>query len=308
MTLEVAGIRLELLHLPGETPDQIGIWWADKRAVMVGDNFYWALPNLYTLRGTSYRDLAAWARSLETLRDLGADFIVPSHNRPLAGAVTVATALESTRDAVRYLHDQGIRAIAAGATPDEMVHEIALPPHLAEAAWLQPFYGRTDWALRALFAGTLGWFDGDAAHIAPLPPAEQATLWVEAAGGAEALKGRAAEKLAAGEAQAAIELIGPVLRLSPTTRRRAACGCVRCGLGHAANRTPTPAIGTSPRRANWRPAVFSPSRRSPVPNRWRSCRCRWSSRRSARIWTAPPPGISKPRSAGISATPTNAGC
>ncbi len=36
------------------------------------------------------------------------------------------------RDAVQYVHDQTIRHMNKGLTPDELVHGVRLPPHLAE--------------------------------------------------------------------------------------------------------------------------------------------------------------------------------
>jgi alkyl sulfatase BDS1-like metallo-beta-lactamase superfamily hydrolase len=32
-----------------------------------------------------------------------------------------------------------------GVTPDELAEQIKLPPHLAEAPYLQPFYGNVSW-------------------------------------------------------------------------------------------------------------------------------------------------------------------
>ena len=57
LKLNIAGIQLELFHAPGETDDQIFVWLPEFNALMPGDNFYETFPNLYTLRGTSHRDV-----------------------------------------------------------------------------------------------------------------------------------------------------------------------------------------------------------------------------------------------------------
>ena len=57
LKLTIGGIKVELYHAPGETNDQIFVWLPEKRALFPGDNFYKTFPNLYTIRGTPYRDL-----------------------------------------------------------------------------------------------------------------------------------------------------------------------------------------------------------------------------------------------------------
>ena len=51
----VKGVKLVLYHAPGETNDQIIVWWPQKRMIFPADNIYKAFPNLYAIRGTSAR-------------------------------------------------------------------------------------------------------------------------------------------------------------------------------------------------------------------------------------------------------------
>ena len=46
MTINLAGLELELIHAPGETNDQIIIWYNDKKTLFPADNIYKAFPNL----------------------------------------------------------------------------------------------------------------------------------------------------------------------------------------------------------------------------------------------------------------------
>ena len=55
--LEIAGMKLVLMHAPGETPDQTIIWLPEKKVLLPADNFYKSFPNLYAIRGTAYRDV-----------------------------------------------------------------------------------------------------------------------------------------------------------------------------------------------------------------------------------------------------------
>jgi len=174
MEATVAGIRFKLVHAPGETPDQLLVWLPDHKAVLAGDNIYESFPNLYTIRGTAYRDVMAWVGSLDKMRDLEPEILVPSHTRPIVGAAKVAKTLTAYRDAIQYVHDQTIRGINKGMTADALAETIHLPKHLADHPWLQEFYGKVDWSVRAIFDGHLGWFSGDAVDLEPLPRREKA--------------------------------------------------------------------------------------------------------------------------------------
>jgi len=215
LTDTVAGIEFELVHAPGETDDQIFMWLPRERVLLCGDNFYWAFPNLYTIRGTPYRSLQQWYRSIDKIRDRRPECLVPSHTRPVIGAERIETVLRDYRDAIQFVHDQAIRGINQGMTPDELAEFIELPPHLADAPYLQPFYGTVAWSVRSVFAGELGWFDGDSAHLNPLARTEKARLLVRLAGSEQALQAHAQQALDNGEYQAALELSGHLVRLNP---------------------------------------------------------------------------------------------
>ena len=47
LPLTIAGVRLELMHTPGETNDGISVWLPDRRVLLTGDLFLKAFPNLY---------------------------------------------------------------------------------------------------------------------------------------------------------------------------------------------------------------------------------------------------------------------
>ncbi|SVA13497.1 uncharacterized protein METZ01_LOCUS66351, partial [marine metagenome] len=65
--LTLAGIDLELVAATGETHDALYVWFPAERIVFAGDNFYKSWPNLYAIRGTSYRDIRAWANVIDRI-------------------------------------------------------------------------------------------------------------------------------------------------------------------------------------------------------------------------------------------------
>ena len=46
LSLSLAGLELEVIHAPGETDDQIIVWYPEKRVLFPADNIYKAFPNL----------------------------------------------------------------------------------------------------------------------------------------------------------------------------------------------------------------------------------------------------------------------
>jgi alkyl sulfatase BDS1-like metallo-beta-lactamase superfamily hydrolase len=212
---EVAGVSFKLIFAPGETDDQIVVWLPKQKVLIPADDFYWAFPNLYTIRGTTFRNLKQWYQSLDKMRDLNPEYLVPCHTRPIVGAKKIQEILTNYRDAIQYIHDQSIRGINAGLTPDELAEQIRLPLHLAEAPYLQPFYGNVSWSVRSMFTGNLGWFNGDATTLQPLTRKEQARLIARLAGGENELVRHANELLEKKEFQATLELTSHLIQLNP---------------------------------------------------------------------------------------------
>lgn len=217
LEVTVAGLRIVLFHNPGETPDQIAVWLPDKKVLLPADNIYRAFPNLYTIRGTPYRDVMEWVASLDRMRDLGAEFLVPSHTRPLSGEDAIAETLTAYRDAIQFVHDQTVRGLNLGWTPDEIVERVRLPSHLADHPWLQEYYGTVAWSARGVFDGYLGWFDGDATSLNPLAPTERARRFSESFTRGRPLAEQAVDALRGREYQWAAELARMWTRLEPNS-------------------------------------------------------------------------------------------
>jgi alkyl sulfatase BDS1-like metallo-beta-lactamase superfamily hydrolase len=211
----VAGISFELIHAPGETDDQLYLWLPERKILLCGDNLYKSFPNLYTIRGTPFRSLKNWYRSVDIIRALRPEHLVPSHGRPIAGAAMINEIATDYRDAIQFVHDQSLRGINRGMTPDELAQSVVLPAHLARSPYLQEFYGKVSWSARSMHSGTLGWFSGDSAHLQPLPPTAQARMIADISGGEARLLDHAQRYLEKGNAQAALELSGHAIRLNP---------------------------------------------------------------------------------------------
>jgi alkyl sulfatase BDS1-like metallo-beta-lactamase superfamily hydrolase len=56
--------------------------------------------------------------------------MVPSHGNPVLGQKNTDYVMTSSRDMIQYVHDQTVRLMNKGYTPDELAETIQLPSHL----------------------------------------------------------------------------------------------------------------------------------------------------------------------------------
>ncbi|HSD09640.1 MAG TPA: alkyl sulfatase dimerization domain-containing protein, partial [Candidatus Binatia bacterium] len=215
LEVNVAGLRLELIYAPSETDDEIVVWMPERRVLQSAEVIQGeAFPNLYTIRGTTYRDPVQWYESIDRLRELGPEYLVPSHGRPVEGKAEVDSLLTAYRDAIQFAHDQAVRLINRGYTPDEVADALpALPPRLAAHPWVEEFYGTVKHSVRGFYAGYLGWFEGDPTALDPLPPRERARRHIELMGGRDAVLGAARKACDATDYRWCAELLTYLVRV-----------------------------------------------------------------------------------------------
>ena len=187
LKINIAGIEIELFHAPGETNDQIFVWLPNHKSLMPGDNIYKTFPNLYTIRGTTHRDVKGWINSLDHMKTFNPEFLFPSHTKPIIGQEKIQDALNIYRDAIQYIHDQTIRLMNQGLYPDEIAELIELPKNIADSPYLYEFYGTVRWSVKSIFNGYLGWFSGNPSELDPLSRKEKALRMSKLAGGENAL-------------------------------------------------------------------------------------------------------------------------
>ncbi len=185
LRVTIAGVDLEIMHVPSEADDELAVYLPANRVlidteVIQGPTF----PNMHSLRGTKFRDPVQWVRSIDQLRRLHALHLVPTHGQPVSGEKKVEEVLRMTRDGIQYVHDQTVRYMNKGLTPDELVEVVKLPPHLFDyKPYLRQYYGTVKQAVRQVYVGYLGWYEGDPVALDPVPAKEKARRLVKMMGG-----------------------------------------------------------------------------------------------------------------------------
>ncbi|QXD23216.1 alkyl/aryl-sulfatase [Opitutia bacterium ISCC 51] len=214
--IEIAGIKLELVKAPGETDDQLYVWYPDKRIVFAGDNFYQSWPNVYPLRGTARRSTRDWIKSIDAMVQENPKHVVGGHTPPILNdALEVLT---NYRDAIKYVYDKTIEGASNYMTPDELVEYAALPEKYAKLDYLGDYYGTVEGTIRDIYAQDLGWFDGNVMTLHRESPVQQSQRIADLVGGAGVLFGKAKNALKGGDALGAAQLAQHVIRLQPDNK------------------------------------------------------------------------------------------
>ncbi|HUI25516.1 MAG TPA: alkyl sulfatase dimerization domain-containing protein [Candidatus Kryptonia bacterium] len=216
---DLGGVRFELISTPGgETIDSLCVWLPDQRVAFVGNVFsalFGHFPNLVTLRGDRYRFALPFIESVDRVLALQPELLLTGHFAPIRGAAVVRAELTRVRDAVRYVHDETVKGMNAGKDVFTLMREIRLPPELEVGEG----YGCVSWSVRAIWEGYVGWFhQRSTTELYPVQPSEVYPDLVELAGGATVVAARARQRLAAGDAIAAIHLAEMALAAEPRSR------------------------------------------------------------------------------------------
>ena len=221
-TLTIDGLTFEFQLAPNtEAPAEMHWFIPELKALSAAENCTQTMHNLYTLRGARGRDPLLWAEALdESLRRWGdkAEVLYGMHHWPVWGRERVRTALELNRDIYRYINDQTLRLANKGLGMLEIAEQLRLPPELDKPFAVRGYYGSLSHNVKGVYNYYLGWFDGNAAQLQPLPRVEAARRYVEYMGGAEAILTRAREDFARGDYRWVAQVLDHVIFADPANR------------------------------------------------------------------------------------------
>ncbi|RMH74501.1 MAG: MBL fold metallo-hydrolase [Actinomyces sp.] len=201
--LVVDGVRIVFQNTPDtEAPAEMNFFFPDKALLCMAENCTGTMHNVLTPRGAQVRDALAWSKYVNEAIELFADdteVCFASHNWPTWGRAEVRSYLERQRDLYRWIHDQTLRLANRGLTPVEIAAELRLPGCFADHGDTRGYYGTVSHNCRAVYQRYFGFFDGNPAHLDPLPPVEAGRRYVDAMGGAEAVLAEGRRAFEAGD-------------------------------------------------------------------------------------------------------------
>ncbi|HVV40502.1 MAG TPA: alkyl sulfatase dimerization domain-containing protein [Nitrobacter sp.] len=202
-TRTVDGVEIVFLMAPdSEAPAEMHMYYPALNCLNMAENSVHNFHNLLPFRGAEVRDSRAWSRYIDVaLANFGdkAAVLIGQHHWPVWERDNIKTYLSKQRDLYKYVHDQTLRLANHGHTPNEIAELIELPKSLAHEWALRGYYGTVRHNAKAIYQKYLGWYDGNPAHLDPLPPADAAKKFVEYAGGFDAALAKAKADFARGE-------------------------------------------------------------------------------------------------------------
>ncbi|WP_343624503.1 alkyl/aryl-sulfatase [Roseateles puraquae] len=204
------GVRFIFHNVPGaEAPAEMTFSIPALKVYGGAENLAQTLHNLLPVRGAKVRDALRWAGYLQDALDqLGdAEVYVGQHNWPVWGRERIVDFITRQRDAYKYLHDQTVRLINAGLTPAEIAEQVKLPASLQTFFPTRGYYGDVRHNVKAIYQFYLGAYDGNPAHLNPLPPEVMGRRYVTLAGGADKLMAAAQQAFDEGDYRWAAELL-----------------------------------------------------------------------------------------------------
>ncbi len=216
--MDVDGVPFVFQYTPAsEAPAELTFYLPEVQAFCAAEIANHTMHNLYTLRGAKVRDALRWSGYLQEALDLfpETEVVFGSHHWPVWDSARVRAFLEQQRDTYRYIHDQTLRLANGGATPHEIAEQIELPASLRTQFASRGYYGTVRQNARAVYQNYFGWYDGNPANLDPLPPAETATRYVAAMGGAAAVREKARAAFDAGDYRWAATLLDHVVFADP---------------------------------------------------------------------------------------------
>lgn len=212
--------------------------------------------NLLPLRGAQARDSLAWSRYLDGALQryaTEADVLIAQHHWPVWGAEAIDGFLRRQRDLYKFVHDQTLRLMNHGQLAGEIAELLQLPESLQQDWSCHGFYGTVRHNVKAIVQRYIGWYDGNPAHLDPLPPAEAARKAVAYMGGAAAVLQRAGEDFERGEYRWVAQVCAQLAHAHPTGEADGeAHTAAACALGARALEQ----LGYQAESATWRNAYL----------------------------------------------------
>ena len=216
--LTIDGVDFIFQNAPGsEAPAELTFYLPGLKAFCGAEVVSRNMHNLYTLRGARVRDARKWSGYIDEAIHLFPDVEVyfASHHWPLWGNAAIIDFLKKQRDGYAYIHDQTLRLASLGLTAPEIADTLEMPRALRSSFPNRGYYGTVKHNAKAVYQNYFGWYDGNPAHLDPLPPEEAASRYVRMMGGSDAILEQALADFERGDYRWVAELLNHLVFAEP---------------------------------------------------------------------------------------------
>jgi alkyl sulfatase BDS1-like metallo-beta-lactamase superfamily hydrolase len=217
LEIELAGVRLEIVWVPSEAPDEIAVWLPGLGVLQTAECIQGeCYPNLYTLRG----DVPPPGGPVGPVPGRAARLPRPGAGqiaRPQRGGragVPGAPAQLPGRHRLDPRPDGAADEPGLHARPDRRQPRNAPHPRGYETTGIEG-YGSVPLGSRMIYAWYLGFNQGEVTDFDPAPYDERQRNYVAAMGGADRVLELARQAMDRGDNRWAIEILGYLVRSQP---------------------------------------------------------------------------------------------
>ncbi len=218
-THTIDGVQIVFQLTPEtEAPAEMNFFFPTHKVLNLAENGCHTMHNLCPIRGAQTRDALAWSKYLDDALSRfidDTDVVIAQHHWPTWGKERVRRFISEQRDMYRFLHDQTLRLMGHGLTPNELAQEIAMPLSMETAWHARPYYGALAHNVRAIYCHYMGPYDGNPASLDPLPPVAAGERYVSYMGGAEKVVSRAQADYDAGNYRWVVQVLHHVIFADP---------------------------------------------------------------------------------------------
>lgn len=216
--LNIDGVDLQFFtNFNVDSDDQLLVWIPSKKIVL--NNAFWGfMPNMYSLRGSNFRDPENITQALFKIRDLGTEIMLSTHGTPIVGKQAVKETVETYADFYNFVKDQTLRAMLLGRAPQDLGKFLKLPQHFRDAEYLCETYGPLETFAEPIYHHGRGWFDNDAANIFKLTREDEARNLIKAMGGPDRVVQLSDQAIKEGDQMWALKLINYLYVTEPTNQ------------------------------------------------------------------------------------------
>lgn len=204
----IDGLNIQFQFVPeSEAPAEFTFYIPKYKAFGGAELVSRNMHNLYTLRGAKVRNASAWSAYIEQARVLFADSTIyfGSHHWPIWGQENIQQFLAEQRDTYKFIHDQSVRMLNQGLTPNEIAETLELPEELNNGFHNQGYYGTIKHNAKAVYQAYMGWFTGNPAKLDPLPEVQAATRYVDMMGGVDLMVEKAQTQFGQAQTESATD-------------------------------------------------------------------------------------------------------
>lgn len=218
-TLNIDGTEIIFQLTPGaEAPAEMNFFLPQYKALCMAETATASIHNVQTLRGANVRDAKEWADYLteaDQLFGAESEVLFVTHHWPRFGNQIIRDYLAKHRDTYKYLHDQTVRMMNRGMTPNEISDALKLPDSLNSEWFNRGFYGSLSHNAKAVYDKYMGWYNGIPADLNPHSPVQRGQRYVTLAGGSASLLAAGQAAFEAGDYRWAAEILQHLVFAEP---------------------------------------------------------------------------------------------